>query len=68
MPKKFKQISVCQKADGNYFLGEERSADCGIHATRDHNNMIMRVPIELLALEHCWSISTGSCLTTLLTA
>jgi hypothetical protein len=27
----------------------------------------MRVRIQLLALEHCWSISTGSCLTTLLT-
>jgi hypothetical protein len=29
--------------------------------------MIMRVRTQLLALEHCWSISTGSCLTTLLT-
>jgi hypothetical protein len=28
----------------------------------------MRVLIQLLALEHCWSISTGSCLTILLTA
>jgi hypothetical protein len=30
--------------------------------------MTMRVRIQLLALEHCWSILTGSCLTTLLTA
>jgi hypothetical protein len=28
---------------------------------------IIRGRIEMLALEHCWSISTGSCLTTLLT-
>jgi hypothetical protein len=37
-PKKFTQtVSACQKADGNCFLGQERSADGGIHATRDHN-------------------------------
>jgi hypothetical protein len=30
--------------------------------------MTMRVRIRLLAFEHCWSISAGSCLTTLLTA
>jgi hypothetical protein len=30
-PKKFKQTSSCQKADGNCFLG--------IHAARDHNNV-----------------------------
>jgi hypothetical protein len=35
----FKQtLSVCQKAD-NCFLGQERSADGGIHATKDHNNI-----------------------------
>jgi hypothetical protein len=28
--------------------------------------MTMRVRIQLFALEHYWSISTGSCLTTLL--
>jgi hypothetical protein len=28
----------------------------------------MCVCIQLLALEHCWSISTGRCLTTLLAA
>jgi hypothetical protein len=40
-PKKFKQtLSACQKADGNCFLGQERCADVGIHATRDHNNVI----------------------------
>jgi hypothetical protein len=39
-PKKFKQtLSASQKADGNSFLGQERSADSGIHATRDHNNI-----------------------------
>jgi hypothetical protein len=32
-PKKFKQtLSACQKAYGNYFLGQERSSDGGIHA------------------------------------
>jgi hypothetical protein len=31
-------------------------------------NMPMFVHIQLLALEHCWNISTGSCLTTHLTA
>jgi hypothetical protein len=30
---------VYQKADDNYFLGENRSVDGGIHATRDHNNV-----------------------------
>jgi hypothetical protein len=38
-PKKFKQTSAYQKADGNCFLRQERSADGGIHATRDHNNI-----------------------------
>jgi hypothetical protein len=39
-PKKFKQtLSVCQKADVNCFLGQERSATGGILATRDHNNV-----------------------------
>jgi hypothetical protein len=37
-PKKFKQtLSACQKADGNCFLGQERSAIGGIHATMDRN-------------------------------
>jgi hypothetical protein len=36
--KKFKQTSACQKADGNSFLGQERSAD-GIHTKMDHNNV-----------------------------
>jgi hypothetical protein len=31
-------------------------------------SMTMRFSIQLLALEHCWSILTGSCLTTLVTA
>jgi hypothetical protein len=26
-PKQFKQTSASQKADGNYFLGQKRSAD-----------------------------------------
>jgi hypothetical protein len=38
-PKKFIQTSACQKADGNCFLGQERSAYGGIHETRDHNNI-----------------------------
>jgi phage gp29-like protein len=38
--KKFKQmLSACQKADGNCLLGQERSANSGIHATRNHNNV-----------------------------
>jgi hypothetical protein len=31
------------------------------------SSMTMHVRVQLLALEHCWSISTGSCLTNLLT-
>jgi hypothetical protein len=38
-PKKFKQTSASQKADDNCFLGQERSADGEIHATKDHNNV-----------------------------
>jgi hypothetical protein len=30
---------ICQKADGICFLGQERSADGGIHATGDHNTV-----------------------------
>jgi hypothetical protein len=38
--KKFKQtLSSCQKADGNCFLGQERSTDGGIYAKRDHDNV-----------------------------
>jgi hypothetical protein len=32
------------------------------------SSMTMHVRIQLLTLEDCWSISTGSCLITLLTA
>jgi hypothetical protein len=39
-PKKFKQtLFAWQKADGSCFLGQERSADAGIHATGDNNNV-----------------------------
>jgi hypothetical protein len=39
-PKKFKQtLSACQKVDGNCFLGQERSADGGIHATSNHSTV-----------------------------
>jgi hypothetical protein len=39
-PKQFKQtLSACQKADGNCFLGKERSADAAIDATRNHNDV-----------------------------
>jgi hypothetical protein len=34
---------VCQKADDNCFLGQERSADSGIHATRDHINVLRNI-------------------------
>jgi hypothetical protein len=41
-PKKLKKrkevLSLCRKAYGNCFLGQETSADGGIHATRDHVN------------------------------
>jgi hypothetical protein len=37
--KKFKQTPACQKADGSCFLGQERSADDEIHATREHSNV-----------------------------
>jgi hypothetical protein len=37
--KKVETNIVCQKADDNCFLGQEMSADGGIHATRDHNNV-----------------------------
>jgi hypothetical protein len=96
-PKKFKHTSACQKAEGNCFLGQKRSADGGIHPKRDHNNIRSALrntkelpiaiqnksrgmltscvvllhdyvlPHKLLAHEHCWRISTGSCLTILLT-
>jgi hypothetical protein len=38
-PKLKQTLSACQEADGNCFLGQERSVDAGIHATRDHNNV-----------------------------
>jgi hypothetical protein len=37
--KNFNETSACQKADITCFLGQETSADSGIHATRDHNNI-----------------------------
>jgi hypothetical protein len=38
--KKDKQtLPACQKADGNFVLGQERSDGGGIHATEDHNNV-----------------------------
>jgi hypothetical protein len=37
---KFKQTwSTCQKVDGNCFLGQEKSADGRVHATRDNNDV-----------------------------
>jgi hypothetical protein len=39
------------------------------HAEQEaRNDDTQRVITQLLTLEHCWSISTGSCFTTLLTA
>jgi hypothetical protein len=37
--KKLKQMPACQKANGICFLGQERSADGGSHATRDPSNI-----------------------------
>jgi hypothetical protein len=38
-PKQFEQTSDCQNADGNCFLGHDRNADRGSHATWYHNNI-----------------------------
>jgi hypothetical protein len=39
-PKKFKYtLPACQKTNGNSFLGQDRSADSGIHVTRDQDNV-----------------------------
>jgi hypothetical protein len=40
-PKRFKQTSAKKliSAECNCFLGQERSADGGIYATRDQNNV-----------------------------
>jgi hypothetical protein len=38
-PNKPKKLNVCQKADGNCFLGQERIADGGLHATGDHTDI-----------------------------
>jgi hypothetical protein len=94
---------VCQKADDSCFLGQERNADGGIHATRTtimsevcetgekklyraiqnkwhgmltssllvvllHDNAHHMQLLALDALEHCGSISNGSCLTAFLTS
>jgi histone-lysine N-methyltransferase SETMAR len=54
-PKRFKRtLTVCQKADGNCFLGGESCADGGIHASIDHsdvrsvlrNTKILRIKIQ----------------------
>jgi hypothetical protein len=37
--KKFKQTFACQKADDNCFVGQERSADGGIHVAKDHSDI-----------------------------
>jgi hypothetical protein len=37
--EKFKQMSACQKADGNCFLEEDNSIDSVICSARDHNNV-----------------------------
>jgi hypothetical protein len=38
-PKRFTQtLSAYEKADGIFFLGQKKSADGRIYATRDHNN------------------------------
>jgi hypothetical protein len=38
-PEKLKQTSAYQKADGICFLGQERSSDGGIYASRDCSNI-----------------------------
>jgi hypothetical protein len=32
-------LPACQKAYGNYFQGQKKSSDGGIHETRGHNNI-----------------------------
>jgi hypothetical protein len=49
-PKKFKQTSACQKADDNYFLGQENSTDGGINETWDHN---VRRSVLQNSKKHC---------------
>jgi hypothetical protein len=98
-PNKFKQtLSACRKADGNSFLGQERSSDGRIHVKRDHNvtsvlwntktfigpfrtkgveywhpvqcfsiTMAVHIWVQLLAHDHCYSISIWSSLTIVLT-
>jgi hypothetical protein len=38
-PKKKLKNAIWQKADGNCSPGQERSADGGLRAARDHNNV-----------------------------
>jgi hypothetical protein len=43
--KMFKEaLSTCRKAYVNCFLGQEDSANGGIHATRDYSNVISALP------------------------
>jgi hypothetical protein len=45
IPNKFKQtLSAYQEGDNSCFVGQETSADGGIHATRDHNNVRSLLP------------------------
>jgi hypothetical protein len=69
--KKFTYILfACQEVDGNPFLGQERSADGGIHAARNHKNdevycktlnrgggmltVLQCSSMTMHTLEHCW--------------
>jgi hypothetical protein len=39
-PKKFEEtLSAYEKADSTCFLGQEKSSDSRIYATRDHSNV-----------------------------
>jgi hypothetical protein len=55
-PKNF--INICQKVDGNCFLGQERTAVDGIRAIRVHNN----VEVYCVTLEKLhWTIQNKTC-------
>jgi hypothetical protein len=79
-PKKFKQMSA-RKLMAAVFRGRKgvlivefiqqgttTVSEVYYETLKKTANGPMCVCIQLLALEHCWSISTGNCLTTLLTA
>jgi hypothetical protein len=52
-----------QKADGNLFLGQERSADCDIHATMGHSNVGSVLRNTKITSQGQWHPVLCSCVT-----